>query len=982
MSYSRPDIRELLSISKEKCEKNIADAVSYMDIDLTNIGRLVSLYHPLEILKMAFWQERKVLSQSKDSFSRVSARMLPFLVQSVISSTYFTGSSHDRNVKKKDWDRLLSVADDMARRLLKFIDNKVVLEYRNGILKEDDLEQYRNSLFSEFFPERKEEERILFERERAYSFIENESEKVRATFDTDPKELSLALYSFAYYSLSAVDKLRDDSANFRKVVEERMRKLRENGDEGTEEEVRNKVMLDPKLYQESLRLQGLRDDFDMFRPEFTSNINKRTLEVLSIAPGTADLKESLIGRGTWISQSYPFLKIGGMYFSFIGKYLLACAERFFSSSMGLCGRMEAACENAVLSFFFKDDDEGVYIFDGNKIDVVLLSSLEEINPLINPELFHLRLDRRRSELSSSPKLGHKLLVIDTESDGNLEKLGDDRFFVSLRYLLSIRDDKMKRREFLSSILGEIRIDADPLYDELLDGDEDEKESVAENDDLYAKDEEEMIMDEDDIFHEEGEDEGDEMPEEDLPSRFEVSDEEIEENRKKYAENQSIISDMRGKEALEDSDRLIETAFDEDEIAGDEDEKEDEIFSDEGQLALFDDDEFEESEKEMVLDEEEKEDSPFEKSEEQLYEEVEDDAELEPIFDTEDEELEYDQLTEDDEYDNQLETSSMEEADKKADENVGSDKVASDSKSEELSSSQDDGSSGESEDDAFIVEENSDEAEAEEIKNREDDELDEIVLEGNEEESSVLDVDDDDNDELVSTQSEMLGEKEEHLEAGNNTDSSDLEFIEEEEEKRNHQVHGQEKPEDEEKGKVFVLSASDVISERKENEEKIVTSGEDSSPTANGTIDVHSPKFSPFIRSILAKLGDERGVFSTFLENEERPVLEYFERIVMERFDKQLLDGKDKMFSVFEYDMSVILSKNKVYDDLRMRELVNNAGAVMYSKGKESWNVLVIHLNRDMSIEYAFIKHFDKDSFSSTDWKIVTVIGEELLRRGK
>ena len=930
MSYSSPSVLELLQISKEKCEKNISEALQYIDNDLGNLSRIISSYHPLEILKMAFWYERKVSRDGCGNIASISGRMLPFLLQSMISSTLTKSLGRNREVRKKDWERVISLGEDMTRRLLRFIDNKAVLEVRKGSLTENDLESYRKSLFSEFFPEEKSEEQLLFERERAYSFIENETEKVRETFHQDPKNLSLALYSFAYYSSHAIDDLSSDSSKFKAEVEERIEKLKKDGESGDDEELRRKVFLDPKVYQESLRLQGLRDDFDMFRPEFSSNINAETLDVLSAEPGTLDFKKSLLENGIWPSAAYPFVKIGGMYFSFIGKYLLACAERFFSKTMNLSGRMEASSENAILSFFFKDDDYGVYVFDGNKIDVVLLSSLEEINPLVNPELFHLRLERRREELSSTPKLGHKLLVIDTESDEKMKELGDGRFYISLYELLLIRDDSEKRRTFLSTIFGKIKMDENPIYDDLLDEDEEK----SEEDDSIPSEEVKLVLESDDDFQEEKE-EKEEVEEEELPSRFSLPDEEIEENRKKYEENRSVIESLTKEEdKAEDEDHMIEEAFDEDEILpADEEEKEDLDGDDEGQLYLFDDDDFDEGTKGLVSESEIKEDTPFEKAEEGFYEEVDEEEVAEGEDVDEDEREEYDQSV------------------RESDENVSSPLII-DGGGETFS----------------LEEEGHDVSELEFV---EEDEIVEEPAEAEEEDAET-------EGEVKEEEPPVIQEEKEEGKVETPPEGIVLEFAEgEKEEERK-----EEKAEyDEKGGKVFVLSASDVIRD-KATGEKTVFSLSDEKEAKGGTIDVASPKYSPFIKAIVEKLGDEKGVFKTFLEKEERPVIEYFERVVRERFEKQKTDGKDKMFSMFDYDLSVILSKNKIYDELRLRELMNNAGAVMYSKGKGEWNVLVLHFDGGFSLEYAYLKHFDKESFSSTDWKIVTVIGEELIRRGR
>ena len=78
----------------------------------------------------------------------------------------------------------------------------------------------------------------------------------------------------------------------------------------------------------------------------------------------------------------------------------------------------------------------------------------------------------------------------------------------------------------------------------------------------------------------------------------------------------------------------------------------------------------------------------------------------------------------------------------------------------------------------------------------------------------------------------------------------------------------------------------------------------------------------------------------------------------------------------------IASPNAVRDELRKEELLNNAGAVMYSKHREEWNALVLVINSSYELEDAFETVITPSSFSPSNWKICTIIGEQLIQRGK
>ena len=53
---------------------------------------------------------------------------------------------------------------------------------------------------------------------------------------------------------------------------------------------------------------------------------------------------------------------------------------------------------------------------------------------------------------------------------------------------------------------------------------------------------------------------------------------------------------------------------------------------------------------------------------------------------------------------------------------------------------------------------------------------------------------------------------------------------------------------------------------------------------------------------------------------------------------------------------------------------------MYSQGKSRWNALLIYINKDYEVESAKMIVLTKESFSPSNWKIVTNIGDALIAR--
>ena len=91
------------ALSSEKAEKNISEALNYVRLDFRNLGEIIGLYHPLEVLKMASWEERRIVrTKAHDPFASASARLMPVLLQSIVQSTCFDvskGISSNRAIK-------------------------------------------------------------------------------------------------------------------------------------------------------------------------------------------------------------------------------------------------------------------------------------------------------------------------------------------------------------------------------------------------------------------------------------------------------------------------------------------------------------------------------------------------------------------------------------------------------------------------------------------------------------------------------------------------------------------------------------------------------------------------------------------------------------------------------------------------------------------------------------------------------------------
>lgn len=948
MDNSNSDFLPMLSISKEKALKNLEEAKNYIIIDLKNIASILSSYHPLEIARMSIWESRKVERKSKDSFTRSTYRLLPILIQSVLVSDLFFASSNNRDVKNKDWQRVLSLAEDVARKLSRYIDNLTIVHLNDGLVSREDIIDYRAGLYEQYFPSEKTHDIIRRERALALASFEWDESAVEETFSVSPERLVKDLYDISDKALDVIDNLVSDVSAFKDTVEAKMAKIKENDPSLSEDGARHMAYMDASIRAENQRLSGLRDDFDLFRPEFLSSITNETMDALSSELGKVDMITLLFSQGLWSATCYPFIRLSGMYFTFVARYLLAIYQRFSSAVMHIGYMVSACADNALSSLFTATDVVDVYSFNGKKVDVVVLSSLGEINLVSSPELWQQRMKRRSIEMEAKPQLGHKMLIVNPDGSEEMEELGEDVLLTSSLYLLKVREDASLRRPFYETIFGsytvedgESVLEEDDIFDEddhAFTVEEDEEDERLELEDLDVEDEYTFDPDSE-------EDEDDDYPDPMEVERSEMSPEERLENERMYeANHERVVSELEA-----DVDNSQYEGVDDDEL-DDSQESQTEDFDDPDQLDFLD-----------LLDE-------FDSDDE------EDDADLEEEESADSDILE-EEIDDEDYSSDYPETSAI------------SGDVEDKSPVEE----------GAKESSSDIADAESEDAEPQFVKLEEESDVPDAVMEDGEKiYDEALDAVDAEMEEIDEAREENDPPTDAELERQEDKEAviSEIEVSREQEEDSVASI-SQTSNEDE---YLDLCAQDDGSQDEAELLELEDLNGDENKRALNAGFDddedgkivleydddeddfLDSPKYSDIIRSIARKLEGEGDCFYSFLEREDESVISYFDRVIHDSWERQQADGKDKMFSVFEYDMSLLLSKGRIYDDLRLQELMNNAGAVMCSQSKNSWNALLLYINQDYVVESAKMIKLSRSSFSSSDWKIVTNIADALNAR--
>ena len=1181
-------------MSKEKADKNIHEALNYLRLDFRNLGELLGLYHPLEVLKLAAWEERRIVrTRSRDPLASASGRLLPVLLQSIIQSTYFkveNGISSNRNIREKDWHRILGLVDDVSKRLLRFIECYTVSVVRSCFIAEEDAELYRDTLFDEVFPPVEDDERIRKLSYLLYGVLEASEGVSEKRFGVPAEALVHGIYSIARRGVNGIDKLTDDIAIYKAEMETKMAEKRamDPSRSISDDAMRDEIVKENGWRERVERMAGERDGYDLYRPDFASDLPSASYEAMSAYPGTIDLDQMLL-RGLFPATVYPFLHFGDMYFSFAASHIPTYTLRMLQELAGLTLCYTAAADAACLMLFRETDEDEVYSFDGNKIDVSVLSSLTEVNAFITPALFQARLRRRDEERARKPRTGHKGLILDPDTFSELEEAGDGIYSSSLYALIKSAEDAGSRRAFLRTNFGQLEMPVKSEFDEIIDP-EDETPAEINDDDIPDGTTDEYEYDPLDDDEKEREiEEKEKALEEDIPPEYPDygRSAEIEKLCDKYALTPEIIekdaeieSEMDEYEReLDDDDyidedyapdddpgydeprsedeELYEEAEKEDEYEDDSDDPDqltflDELFSDkddeEGDK-LQEEDFVEEEEEEFEDEEKEAEafavssrehihvPSVYAASEEDETDDASDDrsdaafpAHDEPVHGSEADDDTADRIAldaqdpgvpaddedivtdgsgqsaaavpaEDDgpaaislmvqeEAGGALDDSSPEsEADHKneepdaapcayplpdgrlpeescadaeeaalvaaseegeagestepGDEDIQASAIAPEASAEAASSSDVQDDHPAEDDTAGICTASYDashlpEAEAEAVDEASPEEPfdagskaeaiaeepDSREAEAPEEDAgavrlpesagipagetepdavppadttgdlfSMLDEDGeepspsvpDEGDDEASIMGGAAAGEELPAEGNLPVHAESAEPIPSPEPEAAAEAAGVEQDEEERETAESLIEKGIVRPVELAGGEKVFVMSNSSEPFPEMIEEDEDEPVIPELDGILGEISrrmDPSGAFMSFVSSADGEMLDYLGRVIRSSWERQRADGKDKMFSIYDYSISVLIAADKVNDDLRKEELLNNAGAVMYSRHRKEWNALVLSIDDDFHIADAYERTITPASFSASNWKICTIIGEQLIARGK
>ena len=156
---------------------------------------------------------------------------------------------------------------------------------------------------------------------------------------------------------------------------------------------------------------------------------------------------------------------------------------------------------------------------------------------------------------------------------------------------------------------------------------------------------------------------------------------------------------------------------------------------------------------------------------------------------------------------------------------------------------------------------------------------------------------------------------------------------------------------------------------------------DSSPDYNmETSSSSSEKELPeMLGEIRRRLDSPLAGFEELTRQADSQTLSALDSAIRKAVTASRTEQKDKMLVIPSCHLSLIVSAFDRLDSLRKMEVRNNAGTQMYARGLSDWSFVLLYYDSSELLRSLYCEELTPDSFSHSDWKIVSVLGEELKK---
>ena len=212
------DLLSMLGVSAEKLQKNLKEVSIFIANDVTNIIEILDRFHPLELVKMACWERRRILyDRPNDLFAQRRASRLVWYLQSLVGAKK-PPFSENTEIKEKDWKRLVTLFDDLCRKSIRYTDNYALSLYADQqITREDLLVAFQDYATDSILPPITDKQYIAKQHNALKYQLQPFNSLVSEVFDAKLDGLLTAFVSLATNAHEGIDKLREDSTVFKQA---------------------------------------------------------------------------------------------------------------------------------------------------------------------------------------------------------------------------------------------------------------------------------------------------------------------------------------------------------------------------------------------------------------------------------------------------------------------------------------------------------------------------------------------------------------------------------------------------------------------------------------------------------------------------------------------------------------------------------------------------------------------------------------------
>jgi hypothetical protein len=141
-----------------------------------------------------------------------------------------------------------------------------------------------------------------------------------------------------------------------------------------------------------------------------------------------------------------------------------------------------------------------------------------------------------------------------------------------------------------------------------------------------------------------------------------------------------------------------------------------------------------------------------------------------------------------------------------------------------------------------------------------------------------------------------------------------------------------------------------------------------------------PTLPPRLGEVMSHLDVvEKSVLLSYVESGERDLIDGIESLIIKAQHAHRLDGREKMFSVPDLRLTVVVSTTKG-DAMDAWDRRNSVGAIMYLRDASVWNLLLLQYDRKGVLTWASERSISRDEFSSADWKYVVSLAHRIQEK--